>query len=90
MKAAIKATIGDNIMYDLNGASNKINEANPETNITKTWSNFLKSLTIIAKKVKGIANFKPNSSGIKEPNIIPLIVEICQKNHKVIPPPKTW
>ena len=76
-------------MYDLNGASNNISEANPDTNITKTWSNFLKSFTIIAKKVRGIANFKPNSSGINEPNIIPLIVDSCQQNQSVTPVPRT-
>ena len=37
------------------------------------------SFTIIAKKVNGIANFKPNSSGINEPNIIPLIVITANK-----------
>ena len=75
-------------MYDLKGASNKINDANPETSIINTWSTFLKSLTTIAKKVKGIANFNPNSSGINEPSIIPLIVETCQQSHSVTPVPR--
>ena len=75
-------------MYDLNGALNNINDANPDTNITKTWSNFLKSLTTIAKKVRGIANFNPNSSGINEPNIMPLIVDNCQQSQSVTPVPR--
>ena len=43
---------------------------------------------IIAKKVRGIANFKPNSSGINEPNIIPLIVDNCQQSQSVTPVPR--
>ena len=75
-------------MYDLNGASNNISDAKPETNMTKTWSSFLKSFTTIAKKVRGIANFNPNSSGINEPNIIPLIVDNCQQSQSVTPVPR--
>ena len=44
---------------------------------------------MLSSKVKGIANFKPNSSGINEPNIIPLIVDNCQQNHNVTPVPRT-
>ena len=62
----------------------------PDTIITKTWSIFLKSWTIIAINVRGIANFNPNSSGTIEPSRIPTIVDICQLNHKVIPEPIKW
>ena len=39
--------------------------------ITITLINFLKSLTNIAKKVKGTAKLNPNFSGIAAPKIIP-------------------
>ena len=45
------------------------------------------SCTIIAMKVRGIANFKPSSSGTNEPNIIPANVEICQQIQSVLPVP---
>ena len=77
-------------MYELNGILYKIKALTPETIITITWSIFLRSWTIIAIKVNGIANFKPNSSGIKDPKIIPNIVEICQLIQRVIPAPIIW
>ena len=75
-------------MYALNGTSKNNNEENPEISITITWSNFLKSFIIIAKKVSGIANFKPQCSGIIEPKKIPIIVVSCHVVHKVTPAPR--
>ena len=72
-------------MYDLKGASKNNNELNPHVIITITWSNFLKSWTTIAMKVKGIANFKPNSSGTNDPKTIPAKVDNCQNIHSVTP-----
>ena len=77
-------------MYDLKGASKNNKELNPHVIITITWSNFLISWTTIAIKVKGTANFSPNSSGTKEPRIIPASVDICQQTHKVPPLPNKW
>ena len=48
---------------------------------------FLKSLINNARKVIGIANFKPSSSGIIDPKKIPTKVEICQIVQHVVPPP---
>ena len=57
----------------LKGISKNINELIPEMIITKTWSSFRKSLTIIAKNVNGIANFSPHSSGTIDPKKILII-----------------
>ena len=59
----------------------------PETKITITLIIFLKSLTSIAKKVKGTAKLSPNFSGIASPKIIPKNVVICQTTQQVTPPP---
>ena len=69
-------------MYALNGISKNIRELIPEINITKTWSNLRNSLTIIAKKVKGIANFKAHSSGTIDPKKSPIIDVNCNVVHK--------
>ena len=45
---------------------------------------------IIAIKVRGIANFKPSSSGTNEPNIITANVEISQQTQSVLPVPIKW
>ena len=82
--------MGEIIIYDLNGASKNNKALTPQTIITITWSIFFKSWTIIAIKVRGIANFKPNSSGTNEPNIIPANVEICQQTQSVLPVPIKW
>ena len=62
----------------------------PENIITIRWSIFLNSLTIRAKKVRGIVNSKPNCSGTILPKKIPIKVETCHKNHKVKPEPNKW
>ena len=60
----------------------------PETKITITFTSFLKSLTNNAKKVNGIANVKPNLSGITDPKITPINVVICQIIQHGIPAPR--
>ena len=50
----------------------------PDTSITITFLNFLKSLINKARKVKEIVKLNPNSSGTTDPRTIPKIVEICQ------------
>ena len=77
-------------MYDFNGALKNSKELIPQTNITITWSNFFKSWTTIAIKVKGIVNFSPSSSGTKEPNMIPDKVANCQQVQSVQPEPIKW
>ena len=62
----------------------------PDTNITITFLIFLKSLISKARKVMGIANFNPNSSGTIDPKNIPPKVEICQIVQQVTPPPNKW
>ena len=47
----------------------------------------LNNLRIQAKKVNGIVNVKPSSSGTIEPKSIPIIVVNCQINHNVNPDP---
>ena len=59
----------------------------PETIITITFINFLKSLTRSAKNVRGTAKLKPSSSGIVDPKIIPKNVVLCHITQHVIPPP---
>ena len=59
----------------------------PETKITITLINFLKSLTSIAKKVKGTAKLKPSFSGMASPTIIPRNVVVYQTTQQVKPPP---
>ena len=39
----------------------------------------------MAKKVKGIANFNPHSSGTIDPKKIPMIVVTCHVVHKMTP-----
>ena len=60
---------------------------NPETIITITLINFLKSLTKSAKNVKGTAKLKPSFSGIAAPRIIPKKVVDCQITQQVAPAP---
>ena len=55
--------------------------------MTITLINFLKSLTNIAKNVKGIAKLNPSFSGIAAPKIIPRKVVVCQTTQHVKPPP---
>ena len=55
--------------------------------MTITLINFLKSLTNIAKNVKGIAKLNPSFSGIAAPKIIPKKVVVCQTTQHVKPPP---
>ena len=57
----------------------------PDTNITITFLNFLKSLINRARNVIGIANFRPSSSGIIDPNAMPAKVENCQIVQQVKP-----
>ena len=59
----------------------------PDTIITITLINFLKSLTSKAKKVNGTAKLKPSFSGIAAPKIIPKNVVDCQITQQVAPPP---
>ena len=59
----------------------------PDTSITITFLNFLKSLINKARKVKEIVKLNPNSSGTTDPRTIPKIVEICQIVQQVNPAP---
>ena len=59
----------------------------PDTKITITFINFLKSLINNAKKVNGIANVNPSLSGITDPKIIPINVVISQIVQHVTPAP---
>ena len=79
--------IGEIIIYDLKGASKNSKELKPQVIITITWSNFFKSWTTIAIKVRGTANFNPSSSGTNEPRIIPDNVANCQQIQRVPPEP---
>ena len=68
LKATSKLTEAATITYALKGIIWYPKVAIvPETKITITFINFLKSLTNKAKNVKGIAKVKPNFSGIIEP-----------------------
>ena len=62
----------------------------PDTSITITFLNFLKSLINKARKVKEIVKLNPNSSGTTDPRTIPKIVEICQIVQQVNPAPNKW
>ncbi len=59
----------------------------PETSITITFINFLKSLTNKAKNVKGTAKLRPSFSWIAAQSIIPKNVVDCQITQQVAPPP---
>ena len=62
----------------------------PDTSITITFLDFLKSLINKARKVKEIVKLNPNSSGTTDPRTIPKIVEICQIVQQVNPAPNKW
>ena len=62
----------------------------PDTSITITFLNFLKSLINKARKVKEIVKLNPNSSGTTDPRTIPKIVDICQIVQQVKPAPNKW
>ena len=57
----------------------------PETSITITFINFLKSLTNKAKNVKGTAKLSPSFSGIAAPSIIPKNVVAVSYTHLTLP-----